>query len=68
MENAAQFELDLTSVEGVKSFMSQAVSEQDWNDRCDRVKAANGDCPDFWFGAIVLSGIAQTTMAKMRGD
>jgi len=48
---------DLTTVDGVKKLMQNATSEQDWDERCDRVKAANGGYPEFWFRTIIMSGL-----------
>ena len=47
----------------VVELMSSATSEQDWNDKCDQVKAACGGYPDFWFPLIVVSGLAATVQA-----
>lgn len=44
--------------EQVISLMSNATSEQDWNKKCDQVKATCGGYPDFWYKEIVLSGLA----------
>ncbi len=52
---------ELTTPEGVKSHMSQATSEQDWNDRFDEIKRANDGYPDFWYETIILSGVLSTT-------
>lgn len=52
----------LANAQNVKEYMSQATSEDDWNNRCDHVKAANNnDYPSFWFSAIILSGLAAKT-------
>lgn len=50
----------------VVELMKSATSEADWNAKCDRVKSAfGGDYPDFWFAAIVLGGIYESTMRKI---
>lgn len=55
----------LETSQDVVKFMSAATSENDWNDRCDKVKAAfGGDYPDFWFFDIVMSGVVTRTKAK----
>lgn len=51
-------EQDLTTVEGVKALMRSSRSEEEWNDNCNAVKRANGGYQAFWFGAVVLSGLA----------
>lgn len=48
----------------VIDLMSSATSEADWNDKCDQVKEACDGYPSFWFGAIILSGLASRVMAK----
>lgn len=54
-----QAQSNLSTVQAVVDYMRESTSECDWNDRCDQVKAANGDeYPSFWFAAIVLSGLA----------
>jgi hypothetical protein len=53
--------MDLTTEKGVVAYMSQATSEDDWNSRRDKVKAANGGYPGFWYQAIILSGVFDAT-------
>ena len=49
---------DLTTEQGVVSYMRAATSENDWNVRCNAVKQANdGNYPEFWYVAIVQSGV-----------
>ncbi len=51
---------DLTTPEGVAAYMSESLSEEDWNDRCDLVALANGgELPVFWFATIISSGLAR---------
>ena len=57
-------ELNLTTEGGVVALMKGATSEDDWNSRCDQVKAANGGYPGFWFSAIQVSGLAARVMAR----
>lgn len=60
---------DLSTPEGVKSFMSESTSEDMWDDRCDAVKAANNDnYPSFWYATIVTSGTASATAKKWNGN
>ena len=53
--------MNLTTIEGVAAYMAASQSESDWNNRCDEVIRANGGYPSFWFGAIILSGLADKT-------
>ena len=56
---------DLTTEQGVVDYMSASTSEENWNSRCDEVKAANGgDYPGFWYVTIMLSGLASKVFAK----
>jgi Zn-dependent M28 family amino/carboxypeptidase len=58
---------DLKSADGVKSFMAGSGSEDDWNSRCDQVKAANNGYPSFWFPTVMQTGLAAETSAKWKG-
>lgn len=50
--------VDLTQEVNVVNLMLSSGSEREWNYNCDRVKDANkGDYPDFWFAAIIMSGL-----------
>lgn len=55
---------DLTDKETVQSYMKSATSEQEWNLRCDHVKAANSGYPEWWYPAIIMSGICSQTSSK----
>jgi hypothetical protein len=44
--------------------MASAISEADWNAKCDEVKKANGGYPDFWFPSIVLSGLVAKVSSR----
>lgn len=48
----------------VVALMKSSASEDEWNKNCDKVKAACGGYPKFWFKAVVLSGVAQETLSK----
>ena len=61
-------EYDLTTEQDVVEYMSLARSEHDWNARCDAVKEANNGYPQFWFVAIVPSGVAGKTAANFGGS
>lgn len=47
----------------VVALMKSATSESDWNAKADKVKAACGGYPQFWFDAIVLSGLLNKVKA-----
>lgn len=54
--------LDLTTPAAIKLLMQGSRSEQEWNDNCDKVKAANnGHYPTFWFLHIIVSGLLNNT-------
>jgi hypothetical protein len=58
---------DLTTEEGVTTYMEGSLSEDDWNSRTEDVKTANeGEYPDFWFSAIVVSGLPSKMQAKWQ--
>lgn len=59
---------DLTTVEGVETLMKSSKDEQEWNANCDKVKAANGGYPGFWFPAIVMSGLMDRTLGAGASD
>ena len=60
-------ELDLTTSEGVVELMRTSKSEEEWNNNCDKVKAANGkDYPAFWYESIMLSGVAYEVMRRWK--
>jgi hypothetical protein len=56
-------EYDLKTEAGVVDYMKASSSESDWNNRCDKVKRVNSGYPDFWYKAIVMSGIVYQVMA-----
>jgi hypothetical protein len=52
------------SREEVIELMKSAISEKDWNAKCDQVKKACNGYPDYWYAEIVMSGLlsrAQST-------
>ena len=62
-------EYDLTTETDVVEYMKLSKSDKDWDSRCDDVKDANsGGYPSFWYGAIMLSGVASATTATWGGD
>lgn len=49
--------------------MESSRSKVEWNANCDKVKAAcDGDYPDFWYRAILQSGLARRVSAKFGED
>lgn len=48
----------------VVELMKSSKSEQEWNDNCDEVKKKCGGYPEFWYGAIVISGVINEVNAK----
>ena len=48
----------------VVDLMSSATSEKDWNSKADQVKKACGGYPDFWYRAVILSGVMATTSMR----
>lgn len=48
----------------VVTLMKSSKSETEWNANADKVKKACGGYPDFWFAAIVISGVMNETVAK----
>lgn len=51
----------------VVSLMESGQSDAEWNHNCDKVKAACGGYPDFWYEKIILSGLARRVMARHGG-
>lgn len=48
--------------EAVIKLMESSKSEAEWNANCDKVKAACSGYPDFWFSAIVMSGLSRRVL------
>lgn len=48
----------------VVSLMESSKSEKEWNANCDKVKRACGGYPDFWYSAIITSGVLAKTQAS----
>lgn len=44
--------------------MESSRNMEEWNNNCDMVKAKNAGYPPFWYGAIIVSGLAGETMKK----
>lgn len=60
-------ELDLTKQSDVITLMQSSKSEKEWNSNCDKVKSANGGYPQFWFAAIIISGVMDATSSQFVG-
>lgn len=54
----------LKTEQDVVAFMKSSKSETEWNNNCDLVKEAFNGYPEFWYSAIVLSGVAQETLSS----
>ena len=53
--------MDLTVEKNVIDLMLSSANESEWNANCDKVKTSNGGYyPEFWFVAIIASGIIIT--------
>lgn len=48
----------------VVELMRSSTSEEQWDDNCDRVKEACNGYPDFWYPAILSSGVMAETVEK----
>ena len=48
----------------VVELMESSKNEQEWNDNCDKVKKTCNGYPDFWYRAIILSGILSGVKLK----
>ncbi len=46
----------------VMQLMCSSRNKTEWNDNCQKVKAACGGYPDFWFKAIIQSGLMNLTL------
>lgn len=42
--------------------MKSSTSKDDWNKKCDQVKAASGGYPDWWYSEVILSGLMDETL------
>ncbi len=52
----------------VVGLINTSKSEKEWNANCDIVKSKCNGYPDFWYRAIVLSGLAQRVASSWGGD
>ncbi len=53
----------------VVELMKSSNSPQEWDANCDKVKAAFGGYPSFWFPEVIASGLLmqQSVRWEMRG-
>lgn len=59
---------DLTTETGVVELMESSATAVEWDDNADRVKAANDGYPEFWYRAIILSGLGERVAARWGGS
>lgn len=53
----------------VIALMESSKNKQEWNDNCDKVQAALDGCyPDFWYAAIVQSGLMDRVLGAGSSD
>lgn len=52
----------------VVKLMESSQTQEEWNGNCDKVKKACNGYPDFWFVAVISSGLAGRVMANFGGD
>lgn len=52
----------------VIDLMKSSQTEQEWNANCDKVKAACGGYPGFWYEKIIVSGLIKEVAARWGGD
>ena len=52
----------------VIALMESSKSDREWNANCDKVKEACNGYPDYWYSAIVLSGLCDRVSAKYGGS
>jgi len=52
----------------VVDLMKSSKNEQEWNDNCDKVKKACGGYPDFWYPAVIMSGLAKETLGAGKDE
>jgi hypothetical protein len=58
-------EKPIKTQEDVVELMRGSKSEKEWNANCDKVKKAFGNkYPDFWYGAVIVSGVAKESQDK----
>ena len=53
----------LMSKDEVIKLMESSTTRDEWDKNCDKVKAAFNGYPEWWFEAIIMSGIARRVTA-----
>jgi hypothetical protein len=60
-----QLDLDLTTEEGVAELLKSSMTEDEWDENCDKILAANNqEYPDFWYKVAIP--IASELTAKWQ--
>jgi len=52
----------------VVELMRGSKTRAEWDSNCDKVKAACDGYPEFWYQAILASGLAATVSASFGSD
>jgi hypothetical protein len=64
-KNKTKVTMDRTEV---VNLMKGSNSESEWNNNCSLVKKACNGYPDFWYEAIIASGVAKKTVERFGGS
>ena len=48
----------------VVALMESATSDDDWNRKVDEVRRRCGGYPEFWYSAVIASGLGNRTAAR----
>lgn len=59
---------EVNSPDSLVRYMEQTTSLQDWDDRCDALKAALGGYPDYWYPTMIMSGEMDRILGKFGGS
>lgn len=54
--------------QSVVELMGSSRTEAEWNANADKVKAHFNGYPNWWYGAIVMSGVLRRTAARWGSD
>jgi len=52
----------------VVELMESSQTEGEWNANADKVKTACGGYPNFWFGAVIQSGLLKRVAPRWGSD
>ena len=59
--------MNLTNISDVRDLMASSKSEKEWNENCDKVKAANNrKYPFKWYVEIILGGVLTTAQSNWK--